>query len=491
MQIWEDWKTKTLRTVPPWLALGIYNDMLKEIAQVDSESFSERTIKGALSSETGDTDSINKYYVQQQRLLRILPQAVDLLVGSGLLVRNENRTLRKSEDFEMFFDFTEGVQTNVEKAIRWAVYYVMEGGHSSLASKDAFASKDVAKVLVPPQSEMAEVVDKLVLSTKGHYVRLLGHDNGKWKITNKVRLPHRPPSITEDAYEKLVYAVSAIAKSKKNQIDTFEIIDQVYSFDTANVERFLKRLRFGKTRDQWQLPTDVYGPQRLIHEIDSSTRLQAGQASKVCLRLLDNMSLSVTEIASFTAMDKSTISKTLKSLGEKNLVIRFEKKGPFGEEYYVTNCDNCFSHQDKGKCRKGTIDQIKEMMLALDIDTREADFEGISNQILKRTRDNLLQMKTEKPFKQNVQDLASMWHALLEPKFKKMIGHMEKRFDRMATKEGWSSEEQIYKVIDEEGENLPLMYLLGVKHALNSVQVKHGLKLLSKDKFNAKHPPKK
>jgi predicted transcriptional regulator len=491
MQIGEDWKTKPLRTVPPWLALGIYNDILKEIAQVNSKSFFMQRIKKTLSNETGDIDSIDKDDVQQQRLLRILPLAVDILVGSGLLARNENCTLSKSEDFEVFLDLTEGVQANVEKAIRWAVYYVMAGGHSSFASKDAFASKDVAKVLVPPQSEMAEVVDKLALSTKGHYERLLQHNNGKWEITKKVRLPRRPPSITEDVYEKLVYAVSVIAKSKKNQIDTSEIIEQVCSFDTANVERFLRRLQFVKTRDEWQLPPDVYAPQRLIHKIDSSTRLQAGQASEECLKLLDRMSLSVTEIANLTTIDKSTISRTLKRLSEENWIIRSEKNGPFGEEYYTTNCGNCPSRQDKGKCQKGTIDQIKEMLSSLQIDTHEANFERISNQTLNRIRDNLLLMKTEKLSKQSVQDLASMWHALLEPKFTRMINQMEARFTRMATKNGWSSEEQIYKVIDEEGENLPFMYLLGVKHALNSAQVKQGLKLFSKEKSIAKRLPKK
>jgi hypothetical protein len=60
----------------------------------------------------------------------------------------------------------------------------------------------------------------------------------------------------------------------------------------------------------------------------------------------------------------------------------------------------------------------------------------------------------------------------------------------MASKESWPSMEQVYKVIDEEANNLPLMYRLGIKHALNSAQVKHGLELFSKEKFEEKHLPK-
>jgi predicted transcriptional regulator len=485
MQIGEDWKINALRTVPPWLALGIYNDLTREIAQVDSKSFSMQKIKRELSSETVDTDSIDKYNVQQQRLLRILPKAVEILVESGLLARNENQLLGKGEDFEAFFDFAEGVQANIEKAIRWAVYHVMAREHSS------FASEEVADVLVPPQSEMVEVVDKLALFTKDHYVRLLQQCNGKWKITERVRLLHRSPSITEDVYEKLVYAVCVIAKSRKNQIDTSEIIAQVRSLDVENVERFLHRLRFVKKKGRWQLPPNVHTPQMLIHKIESSTRLPAGQASEECLRLLDNMSLSVTEIASLTAIDKSTISRALKRLNEENWIARSGEKGPFGEEYYTTNCNNCYFEIEIGQCQKDTIDQIKEMLSSLQVDTSEADFKRFSNQTLNRIRDNLLQMKTEKLSKQSVQELASIWHTLLEPKFTKIINKIEARLTRMASKEGWPSMEQVYKVIDEAGGNLPLMYRLGVKHALNSAQVKHGLELLSKEKFMAKQLPKK
>jgi DNA-binding transcriptional regulator GbsR (MarR family) len=485
MQIGEDWKINALGTVPPWLALGLYNDLIKGIAQIVSKSFSIQKIRKELSSEAIDTNSIDKYDVQQQRLLRILPKAVEILVESGLLARNKNQLLGKGDDFEAFFDFAEGVQANVEKAIRWAVYYVMARGHSS------FASEEVANVLVPPQSEMAEVVDKLALLTKDHYVRLLQQYNGKWKITERVRLPHRSPSIIEDVYEKLVYAVCVIAKSGKNQIDTSEIIAQVRSLDVENVERFLYRLRFVKKKDTWQLPPNVHTPQMLIHKIESSTRLPAGYASDQCLRLLDSMNLSVTEIASLTTIDKSTISRALKRLKEENWIAHSVEKGPFGEEYYTTNCSKCYSQKEIGQCQKETIDQIKEMLSPLQLDTSKADFKRFPNQALNRIRDHLLQMKTEKTSKQRVQELDWIWSALLEPKFTKIIKKIEVRFTRMASKESWPSMEQVYKVIDEEGENLPLLYRLGIRHTLNSPQVKHALELYSKEKIMAKHPPKK
>jgi predicted transcriptional regulator len=484
MQIGEDWKINALGIVPPWLALGLYNDLIKEIAQFDSKSFSIQKIKKELSSEAVDTNSIDKYDVQQQRLLRILPKAVDILVESGLLARNENQLLGKSEDFEAFLKFAEGVQANVEKAIRWAVYYVMAREHSS------FASEEVADVLVPPQSEMAEVVNRLALLKKDHYVRLLQQYNGKWKITERVRLPHRSPSITEDVYEKLMYAVCVIAKSRKNQIDTSEIIAQVRSLDVENVERFLYRLRFVKKKDTWQLPPKVHTPQMLIHKIESSTRLSAGQAYDQCLKLLDSMSLSGTEIASLTTIDKSTISRALKRLKEENWIARSVEEGPVGEEYYTTDCSKCYSQKEIGQCKKETIHQIKEMLSPLELDTSKADFKRFPNQTLNRIRDNLLQIKTEKPSKQRVQELDLIWSALLEPKSTEIIKKILVRFTRMASKESWPSMEQVYKVIDEEANNLPLMYRLGIKHALNSAQVKHGLELFSKEKFEEKHLPK-
>lgn len=468
----EDWKVKALRIIPPWLALGVYRDLLIEFARFESKSFSVKKIDRYLSGEESGN---------QQRLRRVLPTVAEILVKSGLLVKSKDQSLRRGDDFEDLLDFTEGVQSNIQKVVRWAVYYTISNDH------DPFASETVAEILVPPFSEISEMLDELMLWSDGKDVRLLQRHNGKWKITEGIRIPRTSPSITADAYEKLVYAVCVIAKSRREQIDASEISAKVRSLDAENCERFFKRLKFVKQKDGWRLPQNNTA-QMLIHKIESHTRLQIGRALEECIKLLDKRSLSATEIANVTGIDKSTISRTLRKLKEENQIVRSDEEEPLGEKYFTTNCHNCYFKKDVELCQKDAIKKINDALKSIYGATPKIDFREFSNQTLNRMKDDLTIMKTDKTSKNSVQELALGWRAVLEPEFAKIINRIVTRFSKMASNENWPSIESVYEIIEEEKKDLPVMYLVALRHVLNCAQIKRGLELYSREKATARHP---
>jgi predicted transcriptional regulator len=467
----EDWKVKALRIIPPWLALGVYRDLLLEFARFESKSFSVKKVERYLSREESDN---------QQRLMRVLPTAAETLVKSGLLVESKDQSLREGDDFRHLLDFTEGVQSNTQKVVRWAVYYTISNGHYP------FTSETVAEILVPPFTDTSKMLDELTLWSNGKDVRLLQRHNGKWKIKEGIRIPRTSPSITADVCEKLVHAVCVIAKSKREQLDASEIFAEVRSLDAENCKRFFRRLKFVEQKDGWRLP-ESYTAQMLIHKIESRTRLQTGRALEECIKLLDKRSLSGTEIATITEIDKSTISKTLRKLDEENLIIRSDEEEPLGEKYYTTNCHNCYFKKDVKLCHKDAMKKINDILESLRGATRKTDFGEISNQTLNRIKDDLINMKTDKTSKNSIQELASAWHALLEPEFAKIINKIVTRFSKMASSKSWPPIESMYQIIKEENKDLPVMYVVALRHVMNCAQVKRGLELYSKEKATERY----
>ena len=145
--------------------------------------------------------------------------------------------------------------------------------------------------------------------------------------------------------------------------------------DIETVENFLTRLHFEKHDRLWFLPDDIKDtPQELIEKIEVPGRLPAGEAAYTCLRLLDSAHLSATEIVDITGIDKSTISRALKKLYDDDLVERTDKKGPFGEEYYTIDCDNCWLGKDKEECRDEVISEVKKLLKNHELGLTDVDW---------------------------------------------------------------------------------------------------------------------
>jgi DNA-binding transcriptional regulator GbsR (MarR family) len=475
----QDWKIKALRILPPRLFLGAYRDVIDTINGLENKVFTLGEVSKKITEWSEDLDPLHLLAVERDRCIKILPTVIGSLTEAGLLLKRDRGRFKKSEDFGDFWYLTKKVRTSVEKAIRWGVYYVMARG----GKKGSFSCHELIDALTSSYEEIVDVLDRLAIPRQGKWKKILQEKEGRWIIKEKLPLRAGPPSVVKDISDKILYALSLFSESGATEVSTDKIVEKVRSSDVETIEKFLTRLHFEKRDSQWFLPHDTKeAPQELIEKIEVPGRLPAGQAAYTCIHLLDSAHLSATEIVEITGIDKSTISRALKKLGNEDLIELTRKKGPFGEVYYTTNCDNCGFGKDKEECRDEVISEVKKLLKDHELILVDVDWSGFSNQTLNRLAQDLTSLKAEKSVKHTVRERAELWDVLLKPRLAKIMESMEKRAVAMNEKEDWIDVERVYELIDEKGKDLPLLYFLGVKHVLESASIRRGWELFLGEK---------
>lgn len=473
----QNWKIRALEIVPPRLVLGAYRDVIGTINGLEAKVFSVEEVRKEITKWFDGLGPLHPLAVERDRCVKILPTIIDSLTKAGLLLRKGEGLRKKSKNFDDFWYLTQRVRTSAERAIRWGIYHLIKGSER----KKSFTCDELIDVLAPSRQEIIEVLDRLTIYHQDGWGKILLRRDDTWIIKEKLPLRTTPPSVLKDVSKKLLYMLSIFSQAGETKIDTDRIVLKVRSIDMENIERFLMRLHFEKHNDLWFIPLDLSKrPQKLIEKIEMPVRLPAGEADFTCVRLLDTAHLSATEIVGITGIDKSTISRALKRLSNEDFIKLTGKKGPYGEIYYTTNCDNCYFGKDKEECRDETVAELEKILKERKMKSIEIDWSEFSNQTLNRLLYNLTSLRAEKFTKQDIRGWIRLWDNLLAANLEKIMDALEARAIRMVDKEGWIDEERISELIDEKSENLPLIYLLGIKHALKSKQVKHGLELLFK-----------
>jgi DNA-binding transcriptional regulator GbsR (MarR family) len=479
----QDWKIKALGAMPPRLVLGAYRDVIGAISGLEGKVFSIAEVCKAITEWSKDLDPLHPLAVERDRCIKILPTIIESLTEAELLSKRDRDRFKKSEDFENFWDLTKRVRTNVEKAIRWGVYHIIATGRR----KSSFSCDELIDVLTSSDQEIVDVLDRLAIPYQGKWKKILQEKGDRWIIKEKLPLRALRPSVVKDISDKILYTLSLFYESGDTEVSTNKIVEKVRSGDIETVENFLIRLHFEEHDRLWFLPDDIKDtPQELIEKIEVPGRLPAGEAAYTCLRLLDSAHLSATEIVDITGIDKSTISRALKKLYDDDLVERTDKKGPFGEEYYTTDCDNCWLGKDKEECRDEVISEVKKLLKNHELGLTDVDWSEFSGQTLNRLAQDMASLKAEKSVKHSVRERAKLWDVLLRPRLTKIMELLEKRALAMTEKEDWIDEERIYELIEEKGKDLPLLYFLGVKHVLESASTRQGLELFLREKARSK-----
>jgi DNA-binding transcriptional regulator GbsR (MarR family) len=291
--------------------------------------------------------------------------------------------------------------------------------------------------------------------------------------------------LVSDIYDKLLFGISRLSEDSRSQFVTDEISNVVQSSEREGAERILKRLHFQRHDDIWKLPVEVRkNPESVIERIELPLRLSPGFAVSQCLPFLDTNSLSLTELSEVTKMDKSTISRTLKRLSEADLIVLAKRKGPHGELYYITNCDNCPFRKDKEECRSESVKLIEKTMKELvpSLTIPEINWQRFSNHSLMKLATELGWVKVEKDVKADIQDYKELCNQVLRPLLSPILDTLEKRAILMANEHGWVDKTRIISSLDEKGKMLPFLYFLGAKQTVESNFVSAALEALSKEK---------
>lgn len=480
-----DWKQKVLSIIPPRLVVGAYRNILRCIhlsipVRFKREEFTLQELEDEITSLARTLEQGHVVIVESERCLKILPQVIQKLVDAGLLVYKNGR-YKKSKDFSDFWYITRQAHVSVEKMTRWSVYYLLANG------KRSFSTDDLLHILTCSEVNMQDALPKLAVRTKTGWERLVEEHDGKW-VVKLVPTSLTKPSAISDIYDKLLFAILTLSESDKTELTTSEIFGIVRSLEGESIRRVLRKLRFKEHNRFWEVPLDIQKqPELLIEKIEVPLRLRRGQVEYVCLSLLERNSLSLTELAEITGADKSTISRTLKRLMEDERVI-LTGKGPFGEIYLITNCNNCPFGTDKRECQDEVIKTIKKIMKHLGLATPQVDWQRFSNHALMKLATKLIQAKTEKTLKSDIKEYMELCSQVFRPLLSPMLETLEKRAVLMTDEHGWIDEVKIYSSIDEKGKGLPFLYFLGVKQALESDLVSTALELLTKERSKMQAP---
>gem|GEM_PF-5112358 len=480
-----DWKQKVLSIIPPRLVLGAYRNILGHIhlsipVRFKREEFTCQELEDAITSLARTLKQGHVVIAESERCLKILPQVVQKLVDAGLLVYRNGR-YRKSRDFSGFWYITRQAHRSVEKMTRWGVYYLLANG------KRSFSTDELLHILVYSEVEVEDALAKLTVRTERGWERVVEEHDGKW-VVKLVLASLSKPSAISDICDKLLFAIQTFSESDKTEFATSEIFETIRSLEREGARRVLRKLRFKEHNRLWEAPVDIQKqPELLIEKIELPLRLPRGQAEYLCLSPLDRNSLSLTELAEITRVDKSTISRALKRLMEDERII-LTGKGPFGEVYLITNCNNCPFGTDKRECQDDVIETIKKTMKKLGLTIPQVDWQQFSNHVLMKLATELIQAKMEKIAKSDIREYRELCSQVFKPLLSPMLETFEKRALPMTDEHGWIDEVKIYSSLDEKGKGLPFLYFLGVKQALESDLVSTALELLTKERSKMQAP---
>lgn len=306
----------------------------------------------------------------------------------------------------------------------------------------------------------------------------------KWTIEQDLELLSKP-SLVSDIYDKLLFGISLLLEDSRNDFVIDEIADIIHSSEREDAERILGKLHFQKYDGIWKLPRHLRkNPESVIERIELPLRLHPGFAASQCLSLIDINSLSLTELSEITKVDKSTISRSLKRLSEADFIVLTKRKGPFGELYYITNCDNCPFGKDKQECRNEAVKLIEKTMKKLvpSLTIPEMDWQRFSNHSLKKLATELDWVNVEKDVKPDIKDYKELCNQVLRPLLSPILDTLEKRATLLANEHGWVDKVGVLSSLDEKGKMLPFLYFLGVKQTVESNLISAALELLSKER---------
>ena len=475
-----DWKQKVLSIIPPRLVLGAYRNILGHIhlsipVRFKREEFTLQELKDEITNLARTLEPGHVVIAETERCLEILPQVVQKLVDAGLLVAKKGR-YRKSKDFSGFWYVTRQAHLSVEKMTRWGVYYLLANG------KRSFSIDDLLHILTSSKAEVEDALAKLTVRTERGWERVVEEHDGKWVIKLAPASLSKPSAIS-DIYDKLLFAILTFSESDKTEFITSEIFEIIRSLEREGIRRLLTKLHFKEHNGVWELPMDIQkSPELLIEKIELPLRLPRGYVENLCLSLLDRSSLSLTELTEITGVDKSTISRALKRLMDDERIVLTGKKGPRGELYLVTNCNNCPFGKDKRECRDDVIKTIKKTMKKLGLATPQVDWQRFSNHALMKLATELIQAKMEKIVKSDTKEYRELCSQVFKPLLSPMLETLEKRAVLMTDEHGWIDNVKIYSSLDEKGKGLPFLYFLGVKQAVESDLVSTALELLTKER---------
>ena len=460
--------------------LGAYRNILGHIhlsipVRFKREEFTLQELKDEITNLARTLEPGHVVIAETERCLEILPQVVQKLVDAGLLVAKKGR-YRKSKDFSGFWYVTRQAHLSVEKMTRWGVYYLLANG------KRSFSIDDLLHILTSSEVEVEDALAKLTVRTEKGWERVVEEHDEKWEIKLAPGSLSKPSAIS-DIYDKLLFAILTFSESDKTEFITSEIFEIIRSLEREGIRRLLTKLHFKEHNGVWELPMDIQkSPELLIEKIELPLRLPRGYVENLCLSLLDRSSLSLTELTEITGVDKSTISRALKRLMDDERIVLTGKKGPRGELYLVTNCNNCPFGKDKRECRDDVIKTIKKTMKKLGLATPQVDWQRFSNHALMKLATELIQAKMEKIVKSDTKEYRELCSQVFKPLLSPMLETLEKRAVLMTDEHGWIDNVKIYSSLDEKGKGLPFLYFLGVKQAVESDLVSTALELLTKER---------
>jgi DNA-binding transcriptional ArsR family regulator len=350
--------------------------------------------------------------------------------------------------------------------------------------RDSFSTEELLQVLTYSKDELTEALPNITIREESGWVCIVEKHGEKWTIEQSLELLPKP-SLVSDIYDKLLFGISLLSKDSRSDFATDEISNIIQASEREDTERILRRLHFQKHGDIWKLPAEILkNPESVIERIELPLRLSPGFAASQCLSFIDANSLSLTELSEITKVDKSTISRTLKRLSEADLIVLMKRKGPFGELYYITNCDNCPFGKDKEECRSEAVKLIEKTMKELvpSLTIPEIDWQRFSNHSLVKLATELGWFKVEKDVKADIKDYKELCSQVLRPLLSPILDTLEKRAILMANEQGWVDKARIMSSLDEKGKELPFLYFLGVKQTVESNLVSAALESLSKEK---------
>ena len=479
----EEWKRKALGVIPPRLVLGTYREIFLHIhlmlpLKLKREYFTLEELEDEMKDFVKKFEPGHIILAQSERCIKILPETVRKLKEGGLLVLENGGRYRKNKDFYAFWTVINQVHRSAEKMLRWAVYYLLVNG------RDSFSTEELLQVLTYSKDELTEALPNLTIRVESGWGCVVEKHGEKWTIEQSLEFLPKP-SLVSDIYDKLLFGISLLSEDSRNDFVTDEISNIVHASEREDAERILRRLHFQKHGDIWKLPTEIRkNPESVIERIELPLRLSPGFAASQCLSLLDANSLSLTELSEITKVDKSTISRTLKRLSEADLVVLMKRKGPFGELYYITNCDNCPFEKDKQECRSEAVKLIEKTMKELvpGLTIPEIDWQRFSNHSLRKLATELDWVKVEKDVKADIKDYKELCSQVLRLLLSPILDTLEKRAILIANEHGWVDKATILSPLDEKGKMLPFLYFLGVKQTIESNFVSAALELLSKER---------
>lgn len=266
--------------------------------------------------------------------------------------------------------------------------------------------------------------------------------DGKYTIENSFYEFLRLIKMVKRSLERKVrWAVFYLLKSGKNSFATDELLE-ILPEEKEKVESMLSKFALKGKNQEWVIRNEK--PESLIVGLEAPLKKPRGVIGARCLEYLHIMSFSGDELAELLEAHPSTVSRSLKRLREKELIV-LAGKGPRGQDYYTMNCSACPFGLNEEECKEELVKEIKKTVEEqLGISLTRIPWQSFPNISLNNFLLTLKTMKVETPYKKDIR------------RFRELCGIVFIKYASL-----------LKKKLDKEGPSGALyLYFLGMKHAL-------------------------